>query len=138
MRRRNGPRDVRRRPGDASPRSAPARAGSDQQYTDATALTALLTSALLNGARRGGDVARLGVAVEPPSVLRLRAHAYSSERPLREIAADVVAAGCASFRTYARARHLRLSDLAARIITGDLDTTVIPAPATARPGDHHG
>ena len=37
---------------------------SDQQYTDATALTA---------------------------VLRLRAHAYSSERPLREIAADVVA-----------------------------------------------
>jgi len=41
----------------------------------------------------------------------------------------------AVFRTYARSRHLRLSDLAARIVSGDFDTGAIPAPATARPGD---
>lgn len=89
---------------------------SGQQYTDATALTAVLTNALLDGDRRDGDRPGLGAALEPPSVLRravvhqatgmvsaqldvsvqeallrLRAHAYSSERPLREIAADVVA-----------------------------------------------
>ncbi|WP_328439149.1 ANTAR domain-containing protein [Streptomyces sp. NBC_00457] len=91
---------------------------SQQQYTDATALTAVLTSTLLNGDRRDGDadIPGLGLALEPPSVLRravvhqatgmisvqldvsmaeallrLRAHAYSSERPLGEIAADVVA-----------------------------------------------
>ncbi|MFI6409247.1 ANTAR domain-containing protein [Streptomyces sp. NPDC050548] len=89
---------------------------SRQQYTDATALTAVLTDALLNGDRRDGDRPGLGAALEPPSVLRravvhqatgmvsaqldvsvqeallrLRAHAYSSERPLREIAEDVVA-----------------------------------------------
>lgn len=34
----------------------------------------------------------------------------------------------AAFRAYARARHLRLSDLAARIIIGDFDTGSIPAP----------
>ncbi|MFI6409246.1 GAF domain-containing protein [Streptomyces sp. NPDC050548] len=44
----------------------------------------------------------------------------------------------AVFRAYARARHLRLSDLAARIVSGDFDTAAIPAPAPARPGDHHG
>ncbi|WP_019073854.1 ANTAR domain-containing protein [Streptomyces hokutonensis] len=89
---------------------------SRQQYTDATALTAVLTDALLNGDRRDADRPGFGTALEPPSVLRgavvhqatgmvsaqldvsvqeallrLRAHAYSSERPLREIAADVVA-----------------------------------------------
>ncbi|WP_406170333.1 ANTAR domain-containing protein [Streptomyces sp. NBC_00996] len=91
---------------------------SEQEYTDATALTAALTGALLNGDRRDGDggVPGLGVALEPPSVLRravvhqatgmisvqldvsmeeallrLRAHAYGSERPLGDIAADVVA-----------------------------------------------
>jgi len=109
---------------------------SRQQYTDAAALTAVLTGALLNRDRRGGDgsedgdgdgdgdgdedgdgdVPGLGAALESPSVLRravvhqatgmisaqldvpiqeallrLRAHAYSSERPLGEIAADVVA-----------------------------------------------
>lgn len=35
----------------------------------------------------------------------------------------------AAFRSYARARHLRLSDLAARIIAGDFDTADIPAPS---------
>ncbi|WP_405931684.1 GAF domain-containing protein [Streptomyces sp. NBC_00827] len=34
----------------------------------------------------------------------------------------------AAFRSYARARHLRLSDLAALIIAGDFDTADIPAP----------
>jgi len=33
----------------------------------------------------------------------------------------------AAFRTYARARHLRLSELAAQIISGAFDSTVIPA-----------
>ncbi|KOU68080.1 transcriptional regulator [Streptomyces sp. MMG1533] len=42
----------------------------------------------------------------------------------------------AAFRAYARARHLRLSDLALRIISGDFDTASIPAPA--RSGDHDG
>lgn len=36
----------------------------------------------------------------------------------------------AAFRSYARARHLRLSDLATRIIAGDFDTTTIPGPDT--------
>lgn len=44
----------------------------------------------------------------------------------------------AAFRSYARARHLRLSDLATRIISGDFDTASIPAPATARPGNRPG
>ncbi|MFI6563706.1 GAF domain-containing protein [Streptomyces sp. NPDC050534] len=39
----------------------------------------------------------------------------------------------AAFRSYARSRRLRLSDLATQIISGDFDTTTIPAPA--RPGD---
>ncbi|MCD7440555.1 GAF and ANTAR domain-containing protein [Streptomyces lincolnensis] len=43
-----------------------------------------------------------------------------------------------TFRAYARARHLRLSELATRIITGDFDTRTIPAPAPAPPRDHHG
>ncbi|MGW3105048.1 ANTAR domain-containing protein [Streptomyces sp. NPDC001100] len=93
---------------------------SGQQYTDAAALTAVLTGALLKRDRHDGDGdgegPGLGAALEPPSVLRravvhqatgmisaqldvsiqeallrLRAHAYSSERPLGEIAADVVA-----------------------------------------------
>jgi hypothetical protein len=91
---------------------------SQQQYTDAAALTAVLTGVLLDGDRRDGDGdgSGLGRALESPSVLRravvhqatgmisaqldvsiqeallrLRAHAYSSERPLRDIAADVVA-----------------------------------------------
>ncbi|MFJ3308489.1 GAF domain-containing protein [Streptomyces sp. NPDC086549] len=42
----------------------------------------------------------------------------------------------AAFRSYARARHLRLSELAARIISGGFDTAHISAPG--RPGDHHG
>ncbi|MDX3385384.1 GAF and ANTAR domain-containing protein [Streptomyces niveiscabiei] len=41
----------------------------------------------------------------------------------------------AAFRSYARARHLRLADLAARIISGGFDTTGIPAPAPDRPED---
>lgn len=44
----------------------------------------------------------------------------------------------AAFRAYARPRHLRLSDLATRIISGDFDTADIPAPAPARPVDRHG
>ncbi|MFE2418830.1 ANTAR domain-containing protein [Streptomyces hokutonensis] len=95
---------------------------SGQQYTDAAALTAVLTGGLLNRDRRGeggdggGDGPGLGAVLEPPSVLsravvhqatgmisaqldvsiqeallRLRAHAYGSERPLGDIAADVVA-----------------------------------------------
>jgi hypothetical protein len=44
----------------------------------------------------------------------------------------------AAFRSYARARHLRLSDLAARIIAGAFDTTTISAPAPDRPGDRRG
>ncbi|MEV0735138.1 ANTAR domain-containing protein [Streptomyces sp. NPDC050549] len=95
---------------------------SRQQYTDAAALTAVLTGALLKRDRRdgGGDAdgegPAVGAALESPSVLRravvhqatgmisaqldvsiqeallrLRAHAYGSERPLGEIAADVVA-----------------------------------------------
>ncbi|MGW1712455.1 ANTAR domain-containing protein [Streptomyces sp. NPDC002156] len=91
---------------------------SAQQYTDATALTAALTGAFLNGGPRGGggDVRGFDMSLEPPSglrravvhqatgmisvqlgvameeaLLRLRAHAYGSERPLGEIAADVVA-----------------------------------------------
>jgi GAF domain-containing protein len=37
----------------------------------------------------------------------------------------------ASFRSYARSHHLRLADLATRIIAGDFDTATIPAPASA-------
>ncbi|WP_105974779.1 GAF and ANTAR domain-containing protein [Streptomyces geranii] len=44
----------------------------------------------------------------------------------------------AVFRTYARARHLRLSDLAAQIVSGGFDTSAIPAPATALPGERDG
>jgi hypothetical protein len=94
---------------------------SEQQYADATALAAALTGAFLNGNRRGnrrGDgnapglgkalewspglhravvhqatgmvSVQLGVSVEE-ALLRLRAHAYGSERPLGEVAEDVVA-----------------------------------------------
>ncbi|MFF4121462.1 ANTAR domain-containing protein [Streptomyces sp. NPDC001714] len=42
------------------------------------------------------------------------------------------------FRSYARSRRMRLSELATRIISGDFDTTAIPAPASDRPGDHRG
>ncbi|WP_328359268.1 GAF and ANTAR domain-containing protein [Streptomyces sp. NBC_00457] len=41
----------------------------------------------------------------------------------------------AAFRSYARARHLRLSDLATRIISGAFDTAAIPPPAPDRTGD---
>jgi hypothetical protein len=87
-----------------------------QQCADAGALAAALTSAFLGGdARRDGDGSALGVP-EPASglhrpavhqatgmisvqlgvsmqeaLLRLRAHAYGSERPLGEVAQDVVA-----------------------------------------------
>ena len=40
-----------------------------------------------------------------------------------------------TFRSYARARHLRLSDLAVQIIAGDFDTSTIPAPRPDRPGN---
>ncbi|WP_055522538.1 GAF and ANTAR domain-containing protein [Streptomyces graminilatus] len=43
-----------------------------------------------------------------------------------------------AFRAYARARRLRLSDLATRIISGDFDTSAIPAPLPDRPGDPRG
>jgi len=42
------------------------------------------------------------------------------------------------FRSYARSRRMRLSDLATRIISGAFDTDAIPAPATARPEDRSG
>lgn len=92
---------------------------SDQQYADATALTAALTGAFLNAsprASRSGDVPGLGMIPQWPSglnrpavhqatgmvsvqlgvsmeeaLLRLRANAYASARPLGEVAADVVA-----------------------------------------------
>ncbi|MFI7015496.1 ANTAR domain-containing protein [Streptomyces sp. NPDC050164] len=41
----------------------------------------------------------------------------------------------AAFRSYARARHLRLSDLATRIVSGDFDTSDIPVPAPVSPED---
>ncbi|WDV53231.1 GAF and ANTAR domain-containing protein [Streptomyces coeruleorubidus] len=41
----------------------------------------------------------------------------------------------AAFRSYARARHLRLSDLATRIVSGDFDTADIPLPAPVSPED---
>ncbi|ANS67107.1 hypothetical protein SLINC_4883 [Streptomyces lincolnensis] len=41
----------------------------------------------------------------------------------------------AAFRSYARAHHLRLSDLAKRILAGAFDTSEIPAPEPARPED---
>jgi hypothetical protein len=90
---------------------------SEQQSADARTLTAALTGAILNGEQRGGrsedgDRAllelpsqlhraavhqatgmisvQLGVSMEE-AILRLRACAYSSERPLGEMAADVVA-----------------------------------------------
>ncbi|GAP51807.1 GAF and ANTAR domain-containing protein [Streptomyces azureus] len=44
----------------------------------------------------------------------------------------------AAFRSYARARHLRLSELAARIVSGDFDTADIPVPATVSPEDRRG
>ncbi|MEU9955793.1 ANTAR domain-containing protein [Streptomyces sp. NPDC050982] len=85
-----------------------------QQCTDATALAAALTGALLNGNGNSGPVlgmfldrptglhraavhqatgmisVQLGVTMEE-ALLRLRAHAYSSGRPLGEVADDVVA-----------------------------------------------
>ncbi|MDO0934958.1 GAF and ANTAR domain-containing protein [Streptomyces sp. DG2A-72] len=44
----------------------------------------------------------------------------------------------AAFRSYARARHLRLSDLATRIISGAFDTAAIPPPAPDRTSDDRG
>ncbi|QNP75273.1 GAF and ANTAR domain-containing protein [Streptomyces roseirectus] len=44
----------------------------------------------------------------------------------------------AAFRSYARTRHLRLSDLAAQIVSGTFDTAAIPAPATVPPVDRRG
>ena len=41
-----------------------------------------------------------------------------------------------AFRSYARSRHLRLTDLAVRIISGGFDTAAIPAPV--RPEGHGG
>ncbi|MDC0773151.1 GAF and ANTAR domain-containing protein [Streptomyces sp. HD] len=41
----------------------------------------------------------------------------------------------AAFRAYARTRHLRLADLATRIISGGFDTTDISAPAPGLPDD---
>ncbi|AVH57525.1 MULTISPECIES: ANTAR domain-containing protein [Streptomyces] len=94
---------------------------SEQPSADAQALAAALTGAILNGDRRGsrsgsGDGPGLDAFLERPSglnraavhqatgiisvqlgapmeeaLLRLRAHAYSSERPLGEVAEDVVA-----------------------------------------------
>ncbi|MFI6335980.1 ANTAR domain-containing protein [Streptomyces sp. NPDC050535] len=92
---------------------------SDQQWTDATALTGALTGAFLDGDRRpDGDGAALGpgtflewptglhrakvhqatgmISVQlgtsmEDALLRLRAFAYSSERPLGEVADDVIA-----------------------------------------------
>ncbi|MEV7340707.1 GAF and ANTAR domain-containing protein [Streptomyces sp. NPDC093544] len=91
---------------------------NEQQWTDATALAGALTGAFLNGDRRwsGGGSApapgtflewptglhrakvhqatgmisvQLGVSMED-ALLRLRAFAYSSDRPLGEVADDVV------------------------------------------------
>ncbi|MFI6335981.1 GAF domain-containing protein [Streptomyces sp. NPDC050535] len=42
----------------------------------------------------------------------------------------------AAFRSYARARQLRLTELAARIMAGDFDTADIPAPVL--PEERHG
>jgi len=90
---------------------------SEQQYADATALAAALTGAFLNGSGHANGTAprpdampdwptglnrpvvhqatgmisvQLGVPIQE-ALLRLRAHAYGSERPLGEVAADVVA-----------------------------------------------
>ncbi|MCX5559219.1 ANTAR domain-containing protein [Streptomyces sp. NBC_00038] len=92
---------------------------SEQQWTDATALAGALTGAFLNGDRRrsgGGSALAPGAFLAWPTglhrakvhqatgmisvqagvsmadaLLRLRAFAYSSERPLGEVADDVVA-----------------------------------------------
>lgn len=90
---------------------------SEQQYADATALAAALTGVFLNGSGHRDGTApgpdrtpawpsglnrpvvhqatgmisvQLGVSVQE-ALLCLRAHAYGSERPLGEVAADVVA-----------------------------------------------
>jgi hypothetical protein len=90
---------------------------SEQQFGDATALATVLTGAFLNGnghvdgTARGPDrmpawptglnrpvvhqatgmvSVQLGVSIQE-ALLRLRAHAYGSERPLGEVAEDVVA-----------------------------------------------
>ncbi|MEV0480104.1 ANTAR domain-containing protein [Streptomyces sp. NPDC050508] len=90
---------------------------SEQQFADATALAAALTGVFLNGnGHVNGTVpgpdrmpgwptglnrpvvhqatgmisVQLGVSIQE-ALLRLRAHAYGSERPLGEIAEDVVA-----------------------------------------------
>ncbi|WP_051833694.1 GAF and ANTAR domain-containing protein [Streptomyces sp. NRRL S-646] len=44
----------------------------------------------------------------------------------------------AAFRSYARDHHLRLADLATRIISGGFDTADIPAPAPGRSEDRRG
>ncbi|MGW0579503.1 ANTAR domain-containing protein, partial [Streptomyces sp. NPDC002920] len=43
-----------------------------------------------------------------------------------------------AFRSYARARHLRLTHLATRIISGDFDTAAIPATPPEGPDGHAG
>ncbi|WP_405870626.1 GAF domain-containing protein [Streptomyces sp. NBC_00005] len=43
-----------------------------------------------------------------------------------------------AFRTYARARRVRLSELATQIISGTFDTAAIPPPAPDRADDHRG
>ncbi|MFD3836068.1 GAF domain-containing protein [Streptomyces sp. NPDC058642] len=44
----------------------------------------------------------------------------------------------AAFRAYARAHHLRLSDLATQIISGGFDTSTIPAPVPEGSGEQLG
>jgi hypothetical protein len=43
-----------------------------------------------------------------------------------------------AFRSYTRARHLRLSEPATRIVSGDFGTAGIPVPATVSPEDRRG
>lgn len=97
----------------------PDRLPGEQQYRDARALAAALTVACLNGERarqQNEDIPGLGVPLPASSslhraavhqatgmvsvqlgvsmeiaLLRLRAHAYAGERPLGEVAQDVVA-----------------------------------------------
>ncbi|MFJ9152027.1 ANTAR domain-containing protein [Streptomyces sp. NPDC102270] len=98
---------------------------SQQQYADAVALSAMLTSASLHGEPRGQEagVQGFGMGVRQPSglrravvhqatgmvsvqlgvsmeeaLLRLRAHVYGNAHPLEEVAEDMVA------------RRLRFSD----------------------------
>jgi hypothetical protein len=96
----------------------PGRLPNEQQYADAGALAAALTAAFLDGGRsrrRDGEHPDPGMVVQASSLhraavhqatgmvsvqlgvtmevalLRLRAHSYASDRPLGEVAQDVVA-----------------------------------------------